>query len=342
MIVRARAPLRLGLAGGGTDLPFYSDNHGGAVLNATIDLYAYTFLERLAEPKVVLSASDVGRETELPADADLPIGTTLPLHTAAYRRIVRDYCGGRPFGCRMVTFCDAPPGSGLGSSSTMVVSMIKAFTELLGLPLGEYDIAHLAYRIEREDVGLSGGKQDQYAAAFGGVNFMEFYADDRTVVNPLRVKNWIVSEIETSMVLFYTGVSRDSADIIDQQNTNLSRRGSPSTAAMHTLKQDAYEMKEYILKGDIDRFAATLNRSWKAKRQTAERISNSRIDALIDAAFEAGAKAGKVAGAGGGGFLMLVVDPSRRVEVVRRLEKEEGRVLTCHFTKRGTEGWRIE
>lgn len=342
MIVRARAPLRLGLAGGGTDLPFYSDNHGGAVLNATIDLYAYTFLERLAEPKVVLSASDVGRETALPANGDLPIGTTLPLHIAAYRRIVRDYCGGRPFGCRMVTFCDAPPGSGLGSSSTMVVSMIKAFTELLGLPLGEYDIAHLAYRIEREDVGLSGGKQDQYAAAFGGVNFMEFYADNRTIVNPLRVKNWIVSEIETSMVLFYTGVSRDSADIIDQQNANLTRRESPSIAAMHALKQDAYAMKEYILKGDIDHFAATLNRSWKAKRETAERISNTRIDGLIDAAFEAGAKAGKVSGAGGGGFLMLVVDPSRRVEVVRRLEKEDGRVLTCHFTKRGTEGWRIE
>jgi D-glycero-alpha-D-manno-heptose-7-phosphate kinase len=342
MMIRARAPLRLGLAGGGTDLAYYSDRHGGAVLNATIDLFAYAFLELLDEPRLILSATDIEKGEETPADADLPLEGALPIHRAVWRRIVRDYCDDRPFGCRITTFCDAPPGSGLGSSSTLVVSIIKAFVEMLGLPLGEYDIASLAYQIERVDVGLDGGKQDQYAATFGGVNFMEFYEADRVIVNPLRIKNWILAELETSMVLFYTGVSRSSAEIIAQQNANLAGKNESSVEAMHALKQDAFAMKECVLKGDIDGFAATLNRSWEAKLKTASSISNENIERVFEGAFSAGAKAGKISGAGGGGFMMLVVDPARRVDVVRRLRREEGQILTCHFTRRGTEGWRIE
>lgn len=345
MIYRSRAPLRLGLAGGGTDLSPYCDEHGGAVLNATIDLYAYATLELpAADGQVHFVAADSGKSISFDPAGDgdsASAAAELPLHRAAYRRIVAQFSGGRSLSCRLTTYCEAPPGSGLGSSSTLVVAMVKAFVEALALPLGEYDIAHLAYEIERLDAGLLGGRQDQYAAAFGGFNFIEFFANDRVIVNPLRVKNWILAELESSLVLFYTGVSRSSARIIEEQTANLAHQGE-AVAAMHRLKSDAFAMKEAVLKGNIDRMAQLLNSSWQAKRQTASQVSTSLIDRVMSEAFAAGARAGKVSGAGGGGFVTLLVDPLLRMDVIRRLEQLEGRVITCSFAKNGTEGWRLE
>lgn len=304
--IRARAPLRLGLAGGGTDLSPYCDQHGGAILNATIDQYAYATLTPLSGDKVRFIAKDTGVELELPAHpVRLTLEDPLILHRAVYLRICRDYLGGQSYPCELITYCEAPPGSGLGSSSTLVVAMLKAFMEALQLPFGDYDLAQLAYLIEREDAGLQGGRQDQYAATFGGFNFMEFYGDNRVIVNPLRIKNWVLSELESSLVLFFTGQSRASADIIAEQTRNIS--ASPSDhpkpiEAMHQLRSDAYAMKEAILRGELKTFADILNRSWTAKKSTAANISNSRIDMLIEKATAAGAIAGKVSGAGGGGL----------------------------------------
>ena len=341
MIVRSRAPLRLGLAGGGTDVSPYCDQHGGAVLNATIDLYAYTIIEPADNGRVRFTASDIDGEFEASADEAMEIAYPLILHRAVYRRIVRDFNGGRPLPCHITTFCDAPPGSGLGTSSTMVVSLVKAFVEWLNLPLGEYEIAHLAFEIERIDAGLGGGRQDQYAATFGGVNFMEFLEGDRVIVNPLRVKNWILSEMETSLVLFNSGVSRSSASIIQEQTDNLTSKSGTTLEAMHEIKADAYGMKESLLRGDFDNLAAFMRKSWDAKKRLASSISNDHIDTVHAAAMSAGARAGKVSGAGGGGFMTFLVDPSRRVNVIRALGKQEGQVMTCHFTRWGTEGWKI-
>jgi D-glycero-alpha-D-manno-heptose-7-phosphate kinase len=343
MLIRARAPLRLGLAGGGTDLSPYCEQYGGAILNATIDHYAYATLEPLKGSTVYFEASD-GQfsETQNADPASLEISGPTALHRAVYRRIVADFLDGKPYPCRLATFCEVPPGSGLGSSSTVVVAMVKAFVEALSLPLGEYDIAHLAFSIERVDAKLQGGRQDQYAATFGGFNFREFYAADRVIVTPLRIKNWILSELEASVVLFYMAVSRSSAGIIAEQTANITSSDSKAVDAMHQLKADAFAMKEAILKGDFPMFATVLNRSWAAKKQTASIISNERIDRLFDIAMGAGAVAGKLSGAGGGGFITFIVDPRARCDVIRRLESEEGRVLTCSFTKRGTEGWRVE
>lgn len=339
--VRARAPLRLGLAGGGTDVSPYCDEHGGHVLNATIDLYAYTTLIPRDDGRVVLRATDLGQEALLSSTSELPSDRLLGLHRGVYNRIVRDFRGGRPLPVTISTYSDAPAGSGLGSSSTLVVSMVKAFVELLNLPLGEYEIAHLAYEIERIDLGLQGGKQDQYAAAFGGVNFIEFYADDHVLVNPLRVKNWILSELESSLLLYYTGVSRESAAIIVEQTENLRTGRSNTLEAMHALKREAIKMKEAVLRGDFDAFVASMDASWQSKKSAASAIANPHINAIHDAARAAGARAGKVSGAGGGGFMMFFVDPERRMEVVRRLAGFDGHVVNCHFTKTGTQGWRL-
>ena len=340
-LIRARAPLRLGLAGGGTDVSPFCDEFGGAVLNVTVDMYAYTVIEPTHDGRVAITASDIGQCVEEPAEAIMQPGGALALHRAVYRRIMRQFVGGRPLSCRITTFCDAPPGSGLGTSSTVVVSLVKCFAEWLNLPLGEYEIAHLAYEIERLDANLAGGRQDQYAAAFGGVNFIEFFADDRVIVNPLRVKNWIMSELETSLVLFNSGTSRFSARIIEQQTANLRDENSAALSSMHALKADAFAMKECLLKGDLLRFAEVMRRSWEAKKKLADSISTSHIDEVHDAAVAAGALAGKVSGAGGGGFMTFLVDPVRRMDVIRALNTQEGQVMTCHFTRQGTEGWKI-
>lgn len=342
MPIRSRAPLRLGLAGGGTDVSPFCDEFGGAVLNASIALYAYTILEPTDDGRLALHAADIGQVAECSAEAILHEDIEAPiLHRAVYRRIVRQFNDGRPLPCRLTTFCDAPPGSGLGTSSTMVVSMIKAFVEWLNLPLGEYEIAQLAYEIERVDAGLHGGRQDQYAATFGGVNFMEFFAEGRVIVNPLRIKNWIMSELEASTLLFNLGASRSSAAIISEQTANIVARREGSLDAMHALKADAIGMKECLLKGDFRNYGAFMRRSWEAKKNLAANVTTAQIDRVYEAAMAAGAIAGKVSGAGGGGFMTFMVDPVRRIEVIRRLEQEDGRVMACHFTKIGTEGWRV-
>lgn len=341
-IVRARAPLRLGFGGGGSDLSPYCDLHGGCVLNATIDKYAYAIIEPRDDGIVELVAADQDLSVSGRTDEPLSRGGILHLQQCVYNRIARDFCNGQPPALRMTTTSDAPPGSGLGSSSTLVVAMLKAFVELLNLPLGEYDVAHLAYEIERRDAGLAGGRQDQYAATFGGVNFMEFYAGDRVVVNPLRVKNWILSELEASTVLCYTGQSRSSAVIIDEQVRNLTGDTSrEAIEAMHRLKREAVHMKESLLRGDLRQFVEAINLSWIAKKLTAHNISNERIETMASAGLAAGAAAVKVSGAGGGGFMMFFADPARRTQVMRALEAEGAQTFTCHFTKHGTEGWKI-
>lgn len=340
MMVRSKAPLRLGLAGGGTDVSPYSDQYGGYVLNATIDMYAYCTIEITDDGKISMFAADKHEYFEAGSSEEFPLNGSLDLHKATYNRLVRDFIR-RPLSFRMTTYSDAPVGSGLGASSTMVVAIIKAFIEWLNIPLGEYDIAHLAYEIERIDVGLSGGRQDQYAATFGGINFMEFYADDRVIVNPLRVKNWILNELESSLVLFYTGVSRQSAYIIDEQVRNAETGNKQSVEAMHDLKYDAVYMKEALLKGNISMFAEYLARSWSAKKRMATAIASIAINSTYDVAIEAGALAGKVSGAGGGGFMMFLAEPRRKLDLVRALQGCDGAVVNAHFTKSGTQSWTI-
>lgn len=341
MIIRARAPLRLGLAGGGTDVEPYCGLYGGSVMNVTIDRYAYVTLERLHGDSVVLESQDVGQPITCPLSPVLPIDGRLSLHKAVYNRIVADYNDNEPLAVRLSTFSDAPPGSGLGSSSTLVVAMVQAFVEMLGLPLGEYDVAQLAYTIERRDLGLNGGKQDQYAAAFGGFNFMEFGGADQVIVNPLKVKDWIRSELEASTVLYFTGVSRDSAQIIDAQSRNVRDRKQNSIDAMHRLKAESVAMKEAILRGDFGRLERTFHDGWMSKVAMADGISNPQIDRAYQTALENGAYAGKISGAGGGGFMMFLARLDRKRRLIVALQELGGQVETCRFTLDGATAWRI-
>ncbi|WP_028919450.1 dehydrogenase [Pseudoxanthomonas suwonensis] len=341
MIVRSRAPLRLGLAGGGTDISPFSEQHGGYVMNVTIDKFAYATIDPSPSGKAEFHALDARSEQVLdPDEVDLSAGPQ-QLMRGVYLHVADRLLGGRRPAVRVRAHSDAPPGSGLGSSSTMVVTLVTAFNEYFGLALGEYEIAHLAYEIERNDLGLSGGKQDQYAAAFGGFNFMEFYADDRVIVNPLRIKDWVWCELEASLVLYFTGVSRASAAIIDEQSRNVREGKSQSLEAMHRLKQEAVQMKEALLRGNLRRFADVMQSGWQAKKMSASSITNPLIDRIEALAFEHGAKATKVSGAGGGGFMMFVCDPAERVRLVNALAGAGGTVYDAHFAPHGATSWKI-
>lgn len=340
MIYRSKAPLRIGLAGGGTDVSPYSDLYGGAILNATVSLYANATIEPISDKKIIVQAIDRNEIQEFEWTKTLPLDGTLDLLKGIYNRIQKDY-GIPEQGFRLSTYVDAPAGSGLGTSSTLVVAIIGAFTEMLRLPLGEYDMAHYAFEIERNDLKLAGGKQDQYAATFGGVNFMEFYADDKVIVNPLRIKQQYLFELENNLLLYYTSTSRESAEIIKKQSKNVTDKKNASIEAMHQLKQQAQQMKEAILKGKLNQIGEILDFGFQQKRKMAEGISNPLMEDIYETAKAAGATGGKISGAGGGGFMIFYCPVNTRYKVQRSLEKFGGMHRDYQFATHGLSTWTI-
>ena len=339
MIYRSKAPLRIGLAGGGTDVSPYSDLYGGAILNATLSLYAYANIEPISEKIIQVQAMDRQEKQEFAWSNELPIDGKLDLLKGVYNRIQKQY-GMPETGFRLSTFVDAPAGSGLGTSSTLVVAIVGAFAEMLRLPLGEYDIAHLAYDIERNDLNMAGGKQDQYAATFGGVNYMEFYGEN-VVVNPLRINQQYLFELENNLVLYYTATSRESAKIIEKQSQNVVSKKEKSIDAMHQLKHQAQLMKEALLKGRLHEIGEILDFGFQQKKKMAEGISNTLIDEIYEAAKKAGATGGKISGAGGGGFMTFYCPANTKYSVIESLTKFGGFVKNYQFVDHGLTGWTI-
>jgi D-glycero-alpha-D-manno-heptose-7-phosphate kinase len=309
-------------------------------MNAAIDKYAYATVDESPEGLAEFHSLDHGASASWKPGEVVRGQGPLQLLTGVYLRICADFLGGRHPPLRVRTFSDAPPGSGLGSSSTLVVALVTAMVEYFSLAMGEYEVAHLAYQIERADLGMAGGKQDQYAAAFGGFNFMEFHAGDRVIVNPLRIKDWVLAELEASLLLYFTGVSRESARIIDEQAHNAATGVQSSVDAMHELKNEAVQMKEALLKGDLGSFARTFQKGWEAKKRMAHSITNPMIDAVEAVAVQNGARATKVSGAGGGGFMMFVCDPCDRVRLSRALAAQGGNLVDFHFNPQGAIAWR--
>ena len=332
--------MRIGLAGGGTDVSPYCDLYGGAILNATVSLYAHATIEPLPGNTILLQGMDRKEELQFELGAELPIDGKLDLLKGVCNRIFSEY-GYPPSGFRLSTFVDAPAGSGLGTSSTLVVAIIGVFAEMLRLPLGEYDMAHLAYDIERKDLKMAGGRQDQYAATFGGVNFMEFYEQDKVIVNPLRVKQQYLFELENNLLLYYTSTSRESAKIIEKQSQNVVDKKAKSIEAMHQLKHQAQLMKEALLKGRIHEIGEILDFGFRQKQQMAEGISNPLIEELYESAKKAGATGGKISGAGGGGFMTFYCPAISKYPVMDALHQFGGYCKPYQFTNHGLTTWTV-
>lgn len=340
MLIRSKAPLRIGLAGGGTDVSPYCDIYGGSILNACINMYAYATIEPRDDEKIEFRCEDRGEFCTFNSVEHFEIDGKFDLLKGVYNRLIKDYIK-KPLSFTLTTYVDAPAGSGLGSSSTLVVAIVKAFQEWQNLPLGEYDLAKLAWSIEREDLKMAGGRQDQYAAAFGGFNFMEFSANEKVLVNPLRIRKEYVNELEFNVLLYYTGTSRLSAKIIESQVENTKKRDEKAIEAMHKLKQQSLDMKEALLTGNLYRMGELLNTGWENKKRMSSAISNPVIDNIYETAIKAGATGGKISGAGGGGFFMFYCPGNTRYRVINELSKLGGEFRRFRFTNLGAESWKM-
>ncbi len=338
--IRSKAPLRISLAGGGSDVSPFSDLFGGAILNATISLYANASIEPTFDGKITFILADINKQMSFESSDILPTDNDFKLHAGIYNRIRKDFAN-KALSFRLTTTVDAPPGSGLGTSSTLVVAILGAFAEWLKLPLGEYDLAHLAYEIERIDLNMAGGKQDQYSATFGGVNFMEFFREDKVIVNPLRIKNIYLQELANNLILYNTETSRVSAKIIEAQQNNVRSGNQLSIDAMQKMKQQSLMMKEALLKGNLDMIGEILNYGWHFKKQMADEISNTLLDNLYETAINNGATGGKISGAGGGGFMLFYCPGNAKFEVAEALKQYGGQVLRYSFTGKGLETWSV-
>lgn len=341
MICRSKAPFRLGLAGGGTDVSPYCDLHGGAILNVTVSLYAHSTIQTLNEAKVRFNSIDQNRILEFDTQNPIPLIEGFELQIGLYNYLLENNKLNHS-GFQMTTSMDVPAGSGLGTSSTLMVSMLKCYSELLGLPYGDYDLAHKAYEIERIHLQLAGGRQDQYAATFGGVNFMEFYKDDKVIVNPLRIKHEYLNELENNIILYFTASSRSSSEIIKEQVKNVSEKNEQSIEAMHQLKEQSKMMKEALLRGKLHEIGEILDFGFQQKKKMANNISNSTLDEIYECAKNAGATGGKISGAGGGGFMFFYCPGITKYNVIESLKKFGGEIRLYQFTPLGARSWKSQ
>jgi D-glycero-alpha-D-manno-heptose-7-phosphate kinase len=331
--IRARAPLRVSFAGGGTDVPPFPELEGGCILSATIDRYAHGSLVPRTDRIVTIESVDFKTTTEMTLDSEILCDGSLDLIKAAVRRFGRDGTNGYD----LVLRSSAPPGSGLGSSSTMMVALTGLLAEHYGAGMGLYRTAELAYAIEREDLGIAGGMQDQYAATFGGFNFIEF--SDRVLVNPLRIRDEIVMELELSLLLCFTGITRDSARVIEDQTHRATSGAGDTLAGLRAQKELAVAMKAALLTGELNDFGALLGEAWSQKKRMSPFISNEHIDELYELALNKGALGGKITGAGGGGYILLYCDFTKKHRVMEALEFAGADVSEFAFDSRGLTTW---
>ena len=333
--VFAKAPLRMALAGGGTDLEPYYSRYGGFVLNATIDQYAYCKVEPSRE--WCFKSIDLGIEEKhnLWNNVDY-IDSKLKLLINSYQYLTKDV---EREPVKITTYVEAPPGSGLGSSSALVVALIAAIAEYYNVPLGEYDMAEYAIEIERKICDLPGGKQDQFAAAFGGFNFMEFLKDGRTIVNPLRLNQKTQNMMELSTVLYYVGKPRKDSRVIENTAKGLIDSKTVLNAT-HEIRNACINYKRSLLMGDFNMISELMETYWRMKLETNPHVASPEILDSYDFARKNGATAAKISGAGGGGHMVLFTEFEERHRLISALKSKEGRVVPFKFVNHGVDVWR--
>ena len=335
--VRSKAPLRIGLAGGGTDLDIYCNQYEGNVLNATISLYTYCFMEENGKSAISFFSNDLNQSFHFEIGENIIIDGDMALYKAIYLHLKSNYKFTER-GFTLETYSDVEVGSGLGGSSTLVVCIINSYNKFFNLNLSKDEIASIAFKIEREDVGIVGGAQDQYAASYGGFNFMHFHKE-KVSVHPLELPADIINEFEASTVLYSTKIQRSASQIENEKKSLMN--SEESLNAMHSIKQNAIVMNRYLQKGEISKFAKVLHESWENKKQVSNLVSNDHINKIYDLAIEFGAYSGKVSGAGGGGYMFFIVNPQRKISLIKTLMQENGRVVNFKFENQGAQAWEV-
>lgn len=335
MIIRAKAPLRISFAGGGTDVPPYPEREGGCVLNATIDNFAWGSLTPRDDDQIRIESADVGVSLSYTVDSEMAFDGQLDLAKAAILRLGAK----NSHGFDVFLHSDAPPGSGLGSSSALMVGLVGLVKEFKNLPLTDYEVAHLAYVIERQDLGIQGGLQDQYASSFGGFNFIEF-EKDRVVVNPLRISREVLNELEHNLLLCYTGTTRRSDHIIEDQTRRYEKNEDGTVLALRQQKQLALDMKNALLQHRLNDFGDLLHSAWESKKNLSPKISNGVIDGMYEEARKQGALGGKMTGAGGGGYMLFYCLFEKKHKVAAALRRLGAVTTEFGFDNHGLQVWR--
>jgi D-glycero-alpha-D-manno-heptose-7-phosphate kinase len=330
-----RSPVRISFGGGGTDLPSYYEQFGGAVLSTAINKYFYTILGNRGDGRIQVISSDLrlfgnwSDLTALPALPDKSSGLEIPL------AVLKDL--GADLAADLFLASEIPPGTGLGSSASVCVNLLKVLTTHLRCPLSKYDLAERAFNITRFGLKRHVGKQDEYAAAFGGLNYIRFSRDGATQVEPLQLDPGVLSALQSNLMLFFTGAAHHSWDILADQEKSTRMPDGPAVEALHQVKEAAALMKEALLCGDLEHFGHLLDDAWQAKKRISQRISSPRIDQLYGIAREYGALGGKITGAGGGGFLLLYSEPSFQAAVRSALQGEGVQEMAFAFDAQGAQ-----
>ncbi|MFY0649813.1 MAG: dehydrogenase [Methylophilaceae bacterium] len=337
--IYSRAPLRLSLSGGGTDIKSFSDKHEGVVINFTINKYVYTKIKAQTKNKVTFISNDLGINECFNTPLKNIKNSKLVLHQATYLKIMKLFNNDECLPLQVETLCENPPGSGLGTSSALVVSMIKAYDEMLNLQLPKHQIASLAYEIERIDCNYSGGQQDQYASSYGGFNYMQFKKNGDVVVDALRLEKHTIVQIEQKAFIYFSGVSRDSSRIISDQKEGFEKKNNILNN-IKKIKKEAIKQKKILMNFNLKKLVNSINRQWILKKNTSKKISNSYIDSIMNLAIQNGALCGKVSGAGGGGFFLFIVNDPERLKLKKILTNKNGYVENFQITFEGAFSWK--
>lgn len=327
-----RTPVRISFGGGGTDLPAYYQKFGGAVLSSAINKHFYTILQKRSDGKVQVISSDLrvvetwediarmgvkGSELEIPLSVMKELGCAVSLN--------------------LFLASEIPPGTGLGSSASVCVNVLKTLTTYLGVPMSKYELAERAFHIARNTLGKPIGKQDEYAASFGGINFIQFHTDESVTVEPIDLEPELVRELQSNLMLFFTGAAHHSWTILKEQEQSTNTKSGMTVESLHHIRELADTMRAALKSGNLDQFAELLHKGWEAKKRVSDRISTSRIDDMYEVARANGALGGKITGAGGGGFLLLYCPQAAQAAVRERLTASGAREMGFEFDSQGAQ-----
>lgn len=334
MVVRSRTPLRISFCGGGTDIPPFCDIMGGVVLNATINKYAYVSLIPRVDKKIKIISLDYKKTLEINSKDDFQYNGQLDLVKAVLKQYSLE------IGFDVFIHCDSRPGSGLASSSALTVGLISALQLYIGKLLSKYEVAELAYFIERKCLGSPGGKQDQFAVSFGGFNFIEFFSDT-TVVNTLRLSEETLNELNYRLILCNTGQVRKKP-LGKNQIKQPSKKKYEINDYLLKLKELTVEMKKVLLKNQLDSFGYLLHEAWLMKKKTHSQMKNPLIEKMYYGAKKLGALGGKMLGAGGGGYLLLYCRFDRKHIIENYLNQLGGKIIPFTFDNQGVQSWMVK
>ncbi len=329
MTLISRSPVRISFGGGGTDLASYYEKYGGVVVSASINKYIYTILEMRLDDRIQIISSDLQLNHTVSDAYHLKYGEGLDIPVA----VLKHFNVQR--GLNIFMASEIPPGTGLGSSGAVTVNMINTINQLERLKMGKKEMAELAYKIEFHDLGMPIGKQDEYASAFGGINFIKFNRNGTTEVEPLKIPREVRVRLETDVMLFFTGRTRESSKILRSQDKSTRDKSSTVVDSLHAIKQVAFDVKKAIESGDLVEFGRLLDHSWQTKKNLAQGITNPRIDKLMGIAKKNGALGGKLTGAGGGGYMMLFCEKANQKRLIKSMVAEGLSPLDFHFDKKG-------